>query len=161
MIGLLEKYVLKRPVSKRAEIAVHCVFVFFACFQAWRDQYQKTQTANQTPIQITMPPINVPPTQVIVTDSDKHAPAIRKLGKLLGDGTQLRDGICSSRGPATSQCLKARTRWEKQVESTLRSELDSSYEARWRSELVPSFMSDYYAMATDVTNLGNLIAEIR
>jgi hypothetical protein len=45
-------------------------FVFFACFQAWHDEYEKAQAVKSPqspPIQINMPPVIVPPAQVVVT----------------------------------------------------------------------------------------------
>ena len=41
LIGLIEKYVVKRQVSWKADIAILLVFLFFACFQAWRDEHRK------------------------------------------------------------------------------------------------------------------------
>ncbi len=49
VIGLLEKYVLKRPISLRSEIAILLAFVFFACFEAWRDQYVRVTALTQPP----------------------------------------------------------------------------------------------------------------
>jgi hypothetical protein len=39
LIGIFEKRVLKRAISLKVEIAILLCFVFFACFQAWHDQY--------------------------------------------------------------------------------------------------------------------------
>lgn len=66
MIGLLEKHVLKRPISVKFEIAVLLSFLFFACFQAWRDQYDKAVNGPPAANIQFSPIINVPPTQVII-----------------------------------------------------------------------------------------------
>jgi hypothetical protein len=41
MLGIIEKHILKRPVSAKIETAILLVFVFFACFQAWRDEHRE------------------------------------------------------------------------------------------------------------------------
>lgn len=67
VMSLVEKHVLKRPVSLRAEVAVLLAFIFFACFQAWRDEYEKaSKVPTNLPIQVNVPAINVPPAQVII-----------------------------------------------------------------------------------------------
>jgi hypothetical protein len=40
VLGLIEKYGFKRRLSVKADIAVLLLFLFFACFQAWQDQYR-------------------------------------------------------------------------------------------------------------------------
>jgi hypothetical protein len=71
-IGIIEKRVLKRPISIKLESGIFLAFIFFACFQTWRDQYNRANglqtTLNQKPSQ---PPvlINVPPTQVVIAHS--------------------------------------------------------------------------------------------
>jgi hypothetical protein len=67
VIGIIEKYALKRPVSWKVDIVVLLLFVFFACFEAWRDQYRLAQkaTTTQPPVQIAQT-INVPPATVII-----------------------------------------------------------------------------------------------
>jgi hypothetical protein len=69
VINLIEKYAMGgKRLPLKADIAVLLSFVFFASFQAWRDEYDKASKVQTTPaIQITMPPIAVPPAQVIVT----------------------------------------------------------------------------------------------
>jgi hypothetical protein len=44
LIGLFEKYILKRPISVKIEVIVLLAFLFFACFQAWRDEYDRATT---------------------------------------------------------------------------------------------------------------------
>ncbi len=79
MIGILEKYVWKKPISLKGEVAVLIAFVFFACFQAWRDQYRKvSQTPSQPAIQVNVPPITVPPAQVTVVSSQSPPKATVK-----------------------------------------------------------------------------------
>ena len=74
MLNLLEKYVLKRRLTWRADVSILLTFVFFACFQAWRDQYEKMLPAS-TPVQITNE-VNVPPPTVIVPPSSgEHSEA--------------------------------------------------------------------------------------
>jgi hypothetical protein len=43
MVGLLQKYVLKQPLSSRWELTILAAFLFFAAFQAWRDEHDKVQ----------------------------------------------------------------------------------------------------------------------
>lgn len=53
MLGLIEKYVLKRQLSLKWEIAILAVFVFFACFQTWRDEHHSLlllQSRIETPL---------------------------------------------------------------------------------------------------------------
>jgi len=40
LVGILEKRVLKRPISVKWEVGVLLCFVLFACFQTWREQYR-------------------------------------------------------------------------------------------------------------------------
>ena len=46
MLALIEKYALKRKLSVKAEIAILLLFVLFACFQAWQDQYRSRLKAD-------------------------------------------------------------------------------------------------------------------
>src|SRR6266487_826909 len=48
MLGILEKHVLKRPLSVKVEIGVLACFAFFACFQAWKDQGQEIRRASDS-----------------------------------------------------------------------------------------------------------------
>jgi hypothetical protein len=72
VVGLLEKYVFKRPISWKSETAILLCFVLFACFQAWRDQYQRANTLQTRMSSISSPPVQVtvqntvPPAQVII-----------------------------------------------------------------------------------------------
>jgi hypothetical protein len=43
IIGVVEKRVLKRPLSLKLEIGIFLAFVLFASFQAWREQYRLAQ----------------------------------------------------------------------------------------------------------------------
>jgi hypothetical protein len=58
LIGIIEKHVFKRPVSLKVEIGVFLLFLFFACFQTWRDEYEKAKISIPPApvIQITVPP---------------------------------------------------------------------------------------------------------
>jgi hypothetical protein len=75
LIGIIEKRVLKRPISIKLEIGILLAFVFFACFQTWRDQYARAQglqtTLNQKPAQPQVQ-VNVPPPTVIIQQSEHH-----------------------------------------------------------------------------------------
>lgn len=44
MLGLIQKYGLKKPLSVKWEIAILGVFVFFAGFQAWQNEHEKVET---------------------------------------------------------------------------------------------------------------------
>jgi hypothetical protein len=71
VINLIEKYVIKRTLGWKGDLTVLLIFLFFACFQAWRDEYEKAAKASSgAPFQITnqvnVPPINVPPPTVII-----------------------------------------------------------------------------------------------
>jgi hypothetical protein len=39
MLGIIEKYILKRSISIKWEIVILVAFIFFACFQTWRDEH--------------------------------------------------------------------------------------------------------------------------
>jgi hypothetical protein len=76
VINLIEKYALKgRRIPLKADLAILLAFLLFACFQAWRDQYQLAQAVKQQQpiVQVNVPPITVPPSQVIIerTPDDK------------------------------------------------------------------------------------------
>jgi hypothetical protein len=43
-LGIFQKYVFKRPLSVKEDVAVFLLFLFFACFQAWRDEHRNTQS---------------------------------------------------------------------------------------------------------------------
>ena len=67
VINLLEKYVIKKTLGWKVDLAILLAFVFFACFQAWRDQYEVAVKVNQNPsIQITN---NVPPAPAPIINS--------------------------------------------------------------------------------------------
>jgi hypothetical protein len=56
LIGIIEKRLLKRPISLKIEVGVLAAFVFFACFQAWRDQYKIAQKIKEGPtVQVNVP----------------------------------------------------------------------------------------------------------
>lgn len=40
MLGLTEKYILKRSLPPKWEIVILGVFLFYACFQTWRDEHR-------------------------------------------------------------------------------------------------------------------------
>jgi hypothetical protein len=40
VLGLIQKYVVKKPLSPKWEITILAAFVFFAGFQAWRDEHR-------------------------------------------------------------------------------------------------------------------------
>ncbi len=83
VLGIIEKRVLKRPISLRVEIGILLAFVFFACFQAWQDEYERAQKVPTVPtIQVTIPPIVIPPAQVVVTPSTPSQAAAPKRGVL-------------------------------------------------------------------------------
>ena len=49
------------------EIAIFLSFLFFACFQAWREQYERAAPREPSPtIQVNVPAISVAPPQVII-----------------------------------------------------------------------------------------------
>ena len=62
LLVLFQKYVLKRPLSWRVDLAVFASFVFFASFQAWHDQYQRVETVWR-PAESPRITVNVPPAQ--------------------------------------------------------------------------------------------------
>jgi hypothetical protein len=79
VIGIVEKRILKCPISLKTEGGILLFFVFFACFQTWRYEYQRanneTQRAKvaelaqkqQPPnVQVIVHPIIIPATLVIV-----------------------------------------------------------------------------------------------
>ncbi len=78
MLGMIEKFVLKRPISLKSSLAILLAFVFFSCFQAWHDQYQRADVLQKTFNQRPAPPqiqVNVPPSQVIVNvPTQEHVP---------------------------------------------------------------------------------------
>jgi hypothetical protein len=47
LLGIIQKYVLRREVSWKVDIGVLLAFVLFACFQAWRDQYRAVLISNR------------------------------------------------------------------------------------------------------------------
>jgi len=59
VINLIEKYVLGgKRMPLKVDIAVLLFFVFFASFQAWRDEYDKASKVQTVPsVQVTIPPI--------------------------------------------------------------------------------------------------------
>ena len=72
MIDLLAKHWLKRPLSYREDVAILGVFVFLACFLAWRQEYERASGIGQgTAVQVNIPQqappqvnVNVPPAVV-------------------------------------------------------------------------------------------------
>jgi hypothetical protein len=80
VINLLEKYVFKKILGWKYDLAILLVFVFFACFQAWRDQYEIAVKVNQNPPiqitnQVTVPPapapiVNIPSQMAYLSSTD-------------------------------------------------------------------------------------------
>src|ERR1700730_4321502 len=75
VINLIEKYAMGgKRLPLKADIAILLVFVFFACFQAWRDEYEiasKVPPASP-PVQVTNQ-VTVPPAQVVVIEKSVNA----------------------------------------------------------------------------------------
>jgi len=93
VIGLLEKHVLKRSLSLKWEIAILLGFVFFACFQAWRDQYQRANELAQHPVNNPpsiqfAPQINIPPPKVEVIGPPRHTHIAFSAIDLFSDDSQ-------------------------------------------------------------------------
>ncbi len=71
-----------RPVRRKVGIGLAIVFLFLSFFKAWQDQYHRAndlQASLHTPpqtIQVNIPPINVPPAQVILNPQSKHQNAL-------------------------------------------------------------------------------------
>ena len=61
VIAILEKRILKRAISLKLEVGILSCFVFFACFQAWHDQYEIAVTAGKTSTPSPKIEVNVPP----------------------------------------------------------------------------------------------------
>lgn len=47
VIGFIEKRILRRSISLKTEIGILIAFLFFACFQTWRDQFDARRNAEQ------------------------------------------------------------------------------------------------------------------
>jgi hypothetical protein len=75
MIDLLAKHWLKRSLSYREDLAILGVFVFLACFLAWRAQYEATKPQPSQPIQVNIPPQAAPQIQVNVPPPVVNIPA--------------------------------------------------------------------------------------
>jgi hypothetical protein len=58
MLGLIQKYVLKTPLTPKAEVAIFLAFVFFAGFEAWRDQHQVFVEAKANLEALSQPQLN-------------------------------------------------------------------------------------------------------
>jgi hypothetical protein len=58
VLGLIEKHLLKKPFSVRGEITVLLMFVFFAAFQAWQDEYRARQKTQTEITELTMPKLD-------------------------------------------------------------------------------------------------------
>ncbi len=72
VINLIEKYVIKKSLPWQWDIAILLLFMFIACFQAWRDQYEIAAKVNQAPpVQITNQ-VNVPPTPAPIINIPSH-----------------------------------------------------------------------------------------
>jgi hypothetical protein len=76
VINLIEKYALKgKKLPAKADIAILLLFVFFATFQAWRDQYDKVKAIlPNTTIQVNVPTQPPPQVQVSVPPSTVNFP---------------------------------------------------------------------------------------
>ena len=73
VIGWIERHILKKQMPFWADLSILLAFLFFACFQAWHDEYGKAvdlqaklDAKPTIPIQVNMSPIVVPPAQVLI-----------------------------------------------------------------------------------------------
>ena len=71
VVNLVEKHWMNgKKLPWKADLAILLGFVFFACFQAWHDEYKQvaslTRPAPQPSIVVNVPALNVPPAQVVV-----------------------------------------------------------------------------------------------
>jgi hypothetical protein len=83
VVNLVEKYAMGgKRLPLKVDVAILLVFIFFACFQAWRDEYDKANKIVSAPtVQVTIPPIVVPPAQVVVAPAP---PAVVQSSALTG-----------------------------------------------------------------------------
>lgn len=92
VITLIEKHFMNgKKLPLKADIAILLMFVLFACFQAWHDEFQKADhlqaSVNAKPVEqarvdVKLPSINIPPPTVIV--EPQGAPARSGYLKLVG-----------------------------------------------------------------------------
>ncbi len=80
LVSLFQKHVRKRALPWKVDLVIFLSFIFFACFQAWHDEFVKEQTATSelatkvtppTPVVVNVPPVGRP--EVIVTPSGERA----------------------------------------------------------------------------------------
>jgi hypothetical protein len=81
VINIVEKHFMNgKKLPLKADLAILLTFVFFACFQAWKDQFILAESrSKEVPgITVNVPPqpqpiFNLPPAQVIVETAGDHA----------------------------------------------------------------------------------------
>ena len=70
-----QRYWLKRERTWKLDLGLVLIFILFACFQAWQDQYVRSESLNSqlaakpaptSSVSVYVPPITVPPAQVVV-----------------------------------------------------------------------------------------------
>jgi hypothetical protein len=151
VIGLIEKHVLKRPVSLRTEVGILAVFVFAACFQAWQDQHTsakgRADDLHTAELKIVKKDAEIVALNRRVTTlqdalaiagrpiSPATSPELAKvrqvLSKLLGKSSAVID-LC--RGGPSDQCMSERRKWENEVTKILSAyKADPSGAPRWTS----------------------------
>ena len=93
VLNYIEKHTpLKGKITWKTDLAIVLLFVFFACFQAWHDEYTKAEKlqsqldakpAAQPTFQVNVPPIAIPPATIITqNNSDNYEPGYLQLGPI-------------------------------------------------------------------------------
>jgi hypothetical protein len=71
VIGWIERHILKKQMPLWADLSILLCFLFFACFQAWQDEYRRAESLKHPPLPPTVT-VNIPPSppaQVVIQPS--------------------------------------------------------------------------------------------
>jgi len=158
VLGLIEKHILRKPLSPKWEVVILGCFIFFAGFQAWKDQRVRAENA-----------------ETKVRTAQFPDPVIRKaLGSLVDDGLAIQTGWLKQmeKRETKAQFLSAdKVRpWHSKVETYLKTIPNGdSYLRRFR--IAPSgvgswpfgIMYDlggtYNQLVSDLNRIGEFISD--
>jgi hypothetical protein len=167
VIGWIERHILKKTMPLWADLAILLCFVFFACFQGWHDEYRRAEELQAklnakpvVPFQVTIPPITIPPAQVLIQPPTPQ-PGISLKGRTNKLATEL-EAFENGRSKGFPGCIQSANSTPAQLKScedarVYSQETYKMYTDRFAVRVV-TIIQEFKAKGVDVSAIENCAA---